>query len=116
MVFDIQGDLLEWGDLCPLGSQLRPHIVWFGEEVPMMDAAIDIMLQADIVIVCGTSLQVYPAAGLLSYTKPETPVILVDPDANIPYHIPNLFNLQGSAGDILPKLAHEWLTGNDSIA
>lgn len=67
------------GDFAKDGAQLRPHIVWFGEMVPMMEAAIDEVLQADILIVIGTSLQVYPAASLIDYTKSDIPIIYVDP-------------------------------------
>lgn len=72
-------DDLHLGDLCPKKSQLRPHIVWFGEAVPAMEEAIDIAADADIFVVIGTSLQVYPAAGLLSYTYIKTPVFYIDP-------------------------------------
>ncbi len=68
------------GDLCPKGGQLRPHIVFFGEQVPMMDEAIKIMHTADIVIVAGTSLAVYPAAGLIGYVPDSVEVYVIDPD------------------------------------
>jgi NAD-dependent deacetylase len=67
------------GDLCERGSQLRPNIVWFGEAVPMMEPAIEATAQADIFLVVGTSLQVYPAASLIQYTKVSCPIFLVDP-------------------------------------
>lgn len=68
------------GDLAPDGGQLRPHIVWFGEMVPKMDDAIAATSKADIFIVIGTSLQVYPAASLLDYTKSNTQIICIDPN------------------------------------
>ena len=68
------------GDLCEKGYQLRPHIVWFGEAVPMMEKAIEITQQADILVVVGTSLNVYPAAGLLHYAPSHIPVYLIDPN------------------------------------
>lgn len=68
------------GDLCPIGSQLRPHIVWFGEEVPMMDKAMDITLEADVFVVVGTSLEVYPAASLLHFVPKEAPIFIIDPN------------------------------------
>ena len=68
------------GDLCEKGYQLRPHIVWFGEAVPMMDKAIEITEKADILVVVGTSLNVYPAAGLLHYAPAGIPVYLIDPN------------------------------------
>lgn len=69
------------GDLCPMGGQLRPHIVFFGEQVPMMDPAGDIISKADIVIVAGTSLAVYPAAGLVSYAPSDALIYVLDPAA-----------------------------------
>ena len=68
------------GDLCQKGYQLRPHIVWFGEAVPMMDKAIEITEKADILVVVGTSLNVYPAAGILHYAPANIPVYLIDPN------------------------------------
>ena len=70
---------LKTGDKCAEGSQLRPHIVWFGEPVPAMTEALPIVQEADIFVVAGTSLEVYPAAGLIHYTKPGIPVFVVDP-------------------------------------
>jgi len=75
----LDGINLTIGDKCPLGGQLRPHIVWFGEEVPQIEPAIEIIAKADIVLVVGTSLNVYPAAGLLSYVQNYKPIFLVDP-------------------------------------
>lgn len=68
------------GDFATDGCQLRPHIVWFGEQVPMMDYAIDEVQTADVLLVVGTSLQVYPAASLLYYTKKNTKIICIDPN------------------------------------
>lgn len=71
------------GDQCELGSQMRPFIVWFGEEVPKLDDAIRIVLKADIVIIIGTSLQVYPAAGLASFVPEKVPIYYIDPNPSI---------------------------------
>ncbi|MFC2151069.1 NAD-dependent deacylase [Bacteroidota bacterium] len=80
LIYDITGWELKLGDLCDKGSQLRPHIVWFGEAVPaIMDAAL-ICEQADIFVVVGTSLNVYPAAGLLDYAPNGIPGFLIDPN------------------------------------
>jgi len=79
LVYEIEGWELKMGDLCEKGSQLRPNIVWFGEAVPMMEPAIDITMQADIFLVVGTSLQVYPAASLVQYTSTSCPIYLIDP-------------------------------------
>lgn len=78
LILDWEDDLNE-GDLCEHLSQMRPHIVWFGEEVPMMEKAIEISSRADILIIIGTSMQVYPAAGLMHYTRPGIPVYFIDP-------------------------------------
>lgn len=67
------------GDTCPKGYQMRPHIVWFGEEVPMIEKAVDICVTADILIIIGTSMQVYPAASLMHYTPDNTPTFFIDP-------------------------------------
>lgn len=67
------------GDMAADGSQLRPFIVWFGEAVPMIETAIDYAEQADIFVIIGTSLNVYPAAGLLNYVPAHVPVYLIDP-------------------------------------
>lgn len=72
---------LNVGDKCPLGFQLRPHIVWFGEEVPLINDAAKIVKSADIVLVIGTSLQVYPAAGLISEASPRAQIFYIDPKA-----------------------------------
>jgi NAD-dependent deacetylase len=77
-VFDCPGDI-EVGDLAPDGGQLRPHIVWFGEMVPAIEEAAETVATADALLVVGTSLQVYPAAGLLHYAPDGCPVYVIDP-------------------------------------
>lgn len=67
------------GDTCEKGYQLRPHIVWFGEDVPMIEKAVEICLTADILLIIGTSMQVYPAAGLMHYVSDDTPIYYIDP-------------------------------------
>lgn len=78
LTYDISGWELKMGELCELGSQLRPHVVWFGEPVPIIEYAQKICKQADIFIVIGTSLQVYPAAGLIDFVPPGSQKYLVD--------------------------------------
>lgn len=78
-VFDIGAEAVHIGDLAPNGAQLRPHIVWFGEAVPKIETAIDAVEAADILLIVGTSLQVYPAAGLYAYAKAGTPIYIIDP-------------------------------------
>ena len=70
---------IQIGDKCELGSQLRPDIVWFGEAVPMIESAAELVGQADIIVIIGTSLNVYPAAALVDYAKSGTPIYLIDP-------------------------------------
>ena len=80
LVFDIGYDVIKLGDLAPNGAQLRPHIVWFGEAVPYINMAIDHVESADVLLIVGTSLKVYPAAGLYSYAKADTPIYIIDPN------------------------------------
>jgi NAD-dependent deacetylase len=81
--------ILDWnkdlvlGDFCSKKSQLRPHIVWFGEMVTMLDKAVEITKKADVLVIIGTSMQVYPAASLIDYIKPNTPIYFVDPKPSI---------------------------------
>ena len=96
-ILDWQDDL-NFGDLDDENNQLRPHIVWFGEEVPALDQAIQITETADYFAVIGTSLQVYPAAGLIDFTSRETPLFYIDPK---PIKIPNLRNPL----EIIPEVA-----------
>jgi NAD-dependent deacetylase len=109
LVYDIDGWELKKGDKCEKGSQLRPHIVWFGEQVPMMDVAIQEALKADIFIVIGTSLQVYPAAGLIDFVREDAPKYVIDP------HLPsvslrdNLFMIPEKATTGVVKVVNELL-------
>lgn len=104
--------ILDWSDDLttahkdPNGNQMRPHIVWFGEDVPAIEEAIDLAEQADIFIVIGTSLQVYPAAGIMHYTKPETPVFYIDPKPASVVQLANsleIIPLSGSEGMMMLK-------------
>lgn len=82
LVLDWTTDL-NLGDFCEHNHQLRPHIVWFGEAVPMLDHAISITEQADILIIIGTSMQVYPAASLINFVHEEIPIYFIDPKPNV---------------------------------
>lgn len=97
LVYDIDGWELKFGQKCAKGSQLRPHIVWFGEAVPAMDDAIPLVEAADILVIIGTSLNVYPAAGLVNYAKRETPIFVIDPERPQVY-IRNVNYIQEKAG------------------
>ena len=106
LVYEIDGWELKKGDRCEKGSQLRPHIVWFGESVPMIEKAIEIAAEADIFIVIGTSLNVYPAASLVYYIKKGTPVYLIDPHAEMLDGIKPLTLFREPAGTGVPKLVN----------
>lgn len=109
-VFKLTADNYEThlGDKCPKGYQLRPHIVWFGEAVPEIENAIHITEQADIFLIIGTSLNVYPAASLINYVKPGIPVYLIDP--NEIGHLPtNVTVIQKGAGEGMKELVKSLL-------
>jgi NAD-dependent deacetylase len=84
-----ENDVLVWkkdlnlGDLCDSGHQLRPHIVWFGEQVPLLEKAIEITKTADFLIIIGTSMQVYPAASLIDFVSKEIPIYFIDPKPSV---------------------------------
>lgn len=78
-VFDIGTESIAIGDKAPNGAQLRPHIVWFGEAVPKINAALDAVAEADVMLIVGTSLQVYPAASLYGFAMAGTPIYIIDP-------------------------------------
>lgn len=93
LVYPWEGDL-QLGDTCKRGAQLRPHIVWFGEAVPMLEAAAELASEADIFMVVGTSLQVYPAAGLMAYAPRHIPVYYIDPKPQVNYELQRMPNLR----------------------
>jgi NAD-dependent deacetylase len=111
LVYEIEGWELRMDQTCEKGYPLRPHIVWFGEPVPAMDAAIRETSVADIFIVIGTSLEVYPAAGLIHHTRAGAMKYLVDPAAG---HLPSVQVIRERAGAAVPllveSLLHEALT------
>lgn len=104
LVYDVDGWELKEGDTCEKGSQLRPHIVWFGEAVPMMEPAISETISADIFIVAGTSLVVYPAAGLLDFVPQEVPKYIVDPKIPEVRSAENMFLYEEPASTGLKKV------------
>lgn len=107
LICDIKGWELKIGDKCEKGSQLRPHVVWFGEAVPNIVPATELSSMSDIYIVIGTSLNVYPAAGLLHYVPNQTPKYLIDPKAADLSYIPNLTIIKEKAGKGVPELVDE---------
>ena len=92
-VIDVGYDAVHVGDKAPNGSQLRPHIVFFGEAVPKIEKAIDIVAAADILLIVGTSLQVYPAAGLYRYARAGVPIYIIDP-TDVPVYDPRLTHIR----------------------
>lgn len=92
------------GDLAEDGSQLRPFVVWFGESVPNIEMASDIVAEADVFVIVGTSLNVYPAAGLLYYTKPNVPIYLIDPSDVDIKGCPGVTHIKMGAGEGMEEL------------
>lgn len=109
LVYEMEGWELKLGDRCEKGSQLRPAIVWFGEAVPLMDTAVMEAALADFFIVVGTSLAVYPAAGLIDYVADEVPKYVVDPNLPAVRKRPNLHLIGEKASTGLSRLADELL-------
>jgi NAD-dependent deacetylase len=107
LVYEMDGWELKKGDKCEKGSQLRPHIVWFGEAVPMMDIAVEEAASAEIFIVVGTSLQVYPAAGLIDYVPDIVPKYVIDPKMPAIDPRPNLHLIEKKGSVGMNELAEE---------
>lgn len=96
---------LNLGDLCEKGYQLRPHIVWFGEEVPLLEKAVLITQTTDILLIIGTSMQVYPAAGLVNYVNDGTPIYFIDPRPSVSENdFENLSIIPKKAAEGVPAL------------
>jgi len=107
LIYEIDGWKLGEGDLCEKGSQLRPHIVWFGEAVPAIEEAARIVASADIFVIIGTSMNVYPAAGLINYVPDTTPIFVIDPnEVPIAGH-PRIRIIQQGAGEGVSLLKKE---------
>lgn len=103
-VFDIGYEKVEVGDLAPNGKQLRPHIVFFGEAVPKIERAIDAVSKADVMLIVGTSLAVYPAAGLYRYAGNDTPIYLIDPQ-DVPVQDPRIVHIKDVATNGMERFA-----------
>ena len=112
LVYDLNHWELKSGDKCEKGSQLRPHIVWFGEAVPSIVLAEEHVRKADVLIIVGTSLNVYPAAGLVDVIKKGTKVYIVDP-ADVPTNgVENITVITAGAGEGLAELVNELISSN----
>ena len=92
LVYDCKEDIL-LGDLCEIGSQLRPHIVWFREPVPLLATAAELVAEADFVVVVGSSMQVYPAAALVGFAPIGAEIYLIDPKPTLNYELEHSHNL-----------------------
>jgi NAD-dependent deacetylase len=104
LVYPVKGWQLNAGDICEKGSQLRPNIVWFGEMVPLMDIAAGHASMADIFLVVGTSMVVYPVAGLINYVPHDVIKYVVDPKLPDMTHIPNLISIEEKASTGMEKV------------
>lgn len=109
LVYDIGYKDILPGDTCKKGSQLRPHIVWFGEAVPNIMPAATLAQHADILLVIGTSLVVYPAAGLVNYAPSSVPKYYIDPNAANTRYFNNLTVIKEKAGIAVPELVEKLL-------
>lgn len=108
LIYDLDTWEIKSGDTCDLGSQLRPHIVWFGEAVPMIEPAAELVSKADILVIVGTSMVVYPAAGLIDFCPDQVPVYCIDP--SIPYlpkRVPPITTIAAGASTGLQELAKQ---------
>jgi NAD-dependent deacetylase len=109
LVYPIKGWQLNMGDLCEKGHQLRPNIVWFGEMVPLIEVAAEISAKADVFLIVGTSMVVYPAAGLINYVPFETPKFVVDPKLPEIGEMPYLTMIEDKASSGMQKVKEELL-------
>jgi NAD-dependent deacetylase len=107
IVIHIGADPIKMGDLAEDGAQLRPYVVWFGEAVPLMESAAEMVTTADLLVVIGTSLVVYPAAGLVDYTRSNIPKYLVDPSDPQLFSPDEWMHIRENAGTGVPKLVQK---------
>ncbi|MEF8810944.1 MAG: NAD-dependent deacylase [Bacteroidales bacterium] len=114
LVYDIEGAELKLGDTCEKGYQLRPHVVWFGEPVPAIGEAAALAREADIMAIIGTSLLVYPAAGLVDFAVKDCPVYVVDPQADQQSGIKNVHLIKEKATTGVSKLKDELLKKHET--
>jgi NAD-dependent deacetylase len=108
-IIDIGYKDMPYGTVGENGHILRPHIVWFGEAVPMIEQAVDILLDADVLIIVGTSLEVYPAAGLMHYAPSDCPIYLIDPNRHENLNNSRIELIKDTAANVLPKLIKNWI-------
>ena len=109
LIYELDGWELILGDKCEKGAQLRPHIVWFGEMVKNIEPAIQMVQNADHLLVIGTSLMVYPAAGLINYAPDDCPITLIDPKTSTDYQTRKIHLIKEKASIGVPKFVNELL-------
>lgn len=112
LIVEIGDQPIQIGDTGSDGAQLRPNIIWFGEPVPMIEEAIDIVKEADLFMVIGTSLAVYPAAGLIHYLKPKIPKFIVDPSVPDSISLTGWTHIQKNAAKGVPELVKTLIQKN----
>lgn len=111
LTYQIKGSEILMGELCELGSQLRPHVVWFGESVPMIEVASKICKQADVFVLIGTSLAVYPAAGLIDFVPSLVPKYIIDPKIPEVGRYKNIITIEQTAVNGVASLKDILLNG-----
>lgn len=109
LTYPIDGWEIKMGETCELGSQLRAHVVWFGEDVPMILPAAKVCQQADIFILVGSSLAVYPAAGLVNYVHYDVPKYIIDPNVPDVGRVKNVIRIEEKASTGVPELVKQLL-------
>ncbi len=109
LLYDVGREGIKLGDKCEKGSQLRPHVVWFGEPVPAMEKALRLTQTADIILTVGTSLNVYPAAGLVTEAPPSAKQYLIDPNDVPAPDLPHLEIIKDTAANGVPPLVDRLL-------
>ncbi len=107
LIYDTHGNDIELGDKCEKGSQLRPHVVWFGEQVPLYEKALEIVNSASKLLIVETSLSVYPAASLITEAKEGSEIALVDPSVKLADNKVHVINEKATVG--VPRVVSEWL-------
>jgi len=112
LTYPIDGWELKMGELCELGSQLRAHVVWFGEDVPMIEPALRICANAELFILVGSSLAVYPAAGLINYVPDNVPKYVIDPNIPDVGRVSNMIKIEAKATVGVPELVNMLLNNN----
>jgi len=110
LTYPIEGWELRMDEVCELGSPLRAHVVWFGEDVPMIEKAAKICAVAELFILSGTSLAVYPAAGLIHYVRPGVKKYIVDPNIPAVSRLTNVVEIQAKATIGIPELVEELMS------